>query len=97
MQLIVDNPQHFKFKENLLWLGLSSLITAFIWISYSIYDVYISSNIDPEVEQLLEPLSPHLDDEVLGKLSSRVRPDEEFTVIIVNEDELEASPSAAQS
>lgn len=95
MQLIVDNPRNFKFRENLLWLGLTSLITVLIWIGYSIYTAYNTSVPDEDVALLLEPLSPELDTELLAELLQRQEPTGQFSIVVAQDDDALSLPAAS--
>jgi hypothetical protein len=87
MRLIIDSSRHLKFKENLLWLGTTTLVTVVIWVVYTIYAAYSRPQLDPEVQALLTPLNPTLDREAIQMLGDLVIPPDEFTPIIVVEPE----------
>jgi hypothetical protein len=86
MRLMIDNTRHLKFKENLLWLGTTTLVTVVIWVVYAIYIAYNKPQLDPEVQALLTPLNPQLDQEAIKMLGEPVIPPENFTPIIIQKE-----------
>lgn len=80
MRLILENASQLKFKENMLWIGVMTLATVFIWVSYSVYSAVNKSTIDPNVNKLLTPLNPNLDQELLADLDNRFKPADQFTI-----------------
>ncbi len=86
MRLRKATNEHERVKVDVLVLGIFSLIAVLIWVGYSLYDTFIQSTIEPEVEALLEPLDPNLNSEVLSKLQDHYVPPEEFTILAVVRD-----------
>lgn len=75
MRLIIEDLKHLKLKENLLWLGTSTLVTVIIWIVFAIYSAYTKVQLDPEVQSLLKPFNPSLDQTALKLVSDQYLPD----------------------
>jgi hypothetical protein len=72
----------FKLKEDLLWVGVSTLVTAILWIVYAIYNAFAQITTDPEVQSLLKPLNPVLDHQVLSQLDDYYRPPDDYTILV---------------
>jgi hypothetical protein len=83
MRLIIDNSRHLKLKENLLWLGTATLVTVVIWVVYAIYVAYNKPQLDLEVQSLLAPLDPNLDEQTIQMLGEPITLPEEFTPIVI--------------
>lgn len=99
MRLLISNANQFKIKQDLLWVGIFTFITALTWIVYSIYLAYNQTTIDPEISAILEPLNPTLDQETLTLVGNRFEPPQNFVVIVEQEevDELEESQIPSQN
>lgn len=85
MRLILHDANQFKFKQDLLWVGVSTLATVIIWIMYSIYAAFTQTTIDSEVQQMLSPINPTLDKSVLTKLEDVYYPPENYTILVKQE------------
>lgn len=86
MRLILHDVRQFKFKQDLLWVGITTLATIIIWIAYSVYAAFSLSNPDPEIGQLLKPINPTLDKTVLTQLQEYYEPPADFTILIRQKD-----------
>lgn len=86
MRLHKAANEHERVKVDVLVLGIFSLIAVLIWVAYSLYDTFLQSTIEPEVEALLEPLDPNIDSEVITKLQDHYSLPEEFTILAVVRD-----------
>jgi hypothetical protein len=80
MRIIIQDVQHLKLKQDLLWLGTATLVTVVIWISYAIYAAFNKTTVDSEVQKLLTPLTPTLDRVTLSSLDNRFVPPETFPI-----------------
>lgn len=87
MRLLISNANQFKVKQDLMWVGILTFVTALVWITYSIYLAYNTSTIDSEVSALLDPLNPTLDQETLSQVSNRFKPPEDFLILVRQESE----------
>ena len=87
MRLLITDAEQFKVKQDLMWVGVLTLVTAIVWIVYSIYLAYNTSTIDPEVSTLLDPLNPTLDQETLSLVADRFEPPQEFTILVIQDSE----------
>ena len=76
MRLIIQDSKHLKLKQDLLWIGTTTLVTVIIWIVYAIYSAYNQPTFDSDIEQLITPLNPSLDQETLLSLEDRFVPPE---------------------
>ncbi len=83
MRLIVHDYKHLKLKQDLLWVGTSTLVTVIFWIAYAVYSSFTKEYSDPLIEQLATPLDPTINQEVLNSLSDRHVPPEPFVVLTV--------------
>lgn len=72
-----------RVKVDILVLGIFSLIAVLIWVAYSLYDTFIQTTIEPEVESLLKPLDPNIDSEVIARLKDHYVMPDEFTILAV--------------
>lgn len=81
MRLIIEDVRHLKLREQMLILGMTTLVTVVMWITYAIYIAYNKPQVDEEVVGLLSPLDPNLDQETLTGLEGRVAPPTEFTIV----------------
>ena len=87
MRLVVHDYKHLKLKQDLLWVGTSTLVTVLFWIAYAVYISFRKDYSDPTAEKLTTPLNPNLDQELLQGLTQRYSPPENFTVLTIAEDE----------
>ena len=85
MRLILHDANQFKFKQDLLWVGVSTLATVVIWIMFSIYSAFTQTTIDPEVQKMLSPINPTLDKSVLAKLEDVYYPPDNYTILVKQE------------
>lgn len=60
-----------KFDRKFVWLAGLTLFTAIIWVSLQSYHQLIKKDQLEDVEQLLTPLNPNLNTEVLDKISGQ--------------------------
>lgn len=85
MQLVLHNAKNLKFKQDLLWVGVSTLATIIIWIIYSIYVAFTTPTTDNEINKLLTPINPILDKETLSQLEDVYYPPETYTILVKQE------------
>ena len=85
MRLIIHNANQFKLKQDLLWVGVSTLATVIIWIIYSVYVAFTQSTVDPQINKYLTPINPTLDKAVLAQLEDRYLPPDSFTILVRQE------------
>lgn len=83
MRLIIQDSKHLKLKQDLLWIGTTTLVTVIIWIAYAIYSAYNQPAFDPDIEELIAPLNPSLDQETLLSLENRFIPPEPYTILVM--------------
>jgi hypothetical protein len=81
MRIIIQDVKHYKLKQDLLWVGTATLVTVIIWVAYSIYLAFNKTTVDPEVNRLLQPLNPSLDQQTLMSLDDRFTPPDQFTPV----------------
>jgi len=81
MKLIVNDVKHLKLKETLLWLGLSTGFTVFVWVSYSVYAALNKPTFTDEIIELSQPIDPTLNKAALDSLEQRFNPPDAFTVV----------------
>lgn len=82
MKLNPANRSLDKLRAGLLYVGVVTVITVVIWVSVSIYASYSKPSIDPDIQAIIKPINPSLDNQVLiNYSSSRVRPPEQFQII----------------
>lgn len=93
MRILIQTASQLKFKEELLWLGTTTLATVIIWIIYAVYVAYNTPMVDPDVQSLLRPLNPTLNDEILKTLPGRYVPQEPYTILVYPEGAAEARPA----
>lgn len=86
MRLHKATHENERIKVDILVLGIFSLIAVLIWVAYSLYDTFLQSTIEPDVEALLEPLDPNLNSDVIAKLQDHYVLPEEFTILAVIRD-----------
>lgn len=86
MRLHKAANEHERVKVDVLILGIFSLIAVLIWVAYSLYDTFLQSTIEPEVEALLKPLDPNLNSDVIAKLQDHYVLPDEFTILAVIRD-----------
>ena len=84
MRIIIQDIKHLKLKQDLLWVGTTTLVTVILWVAFAIYTAFNKSTIDPSVNKLLEPLNPSLDQVALDSLKNRFVPPEEFTILVLD-------------
>lgn len=82
MRLILTKASHFKMKQNLLWFGTTTFVTVLFWIIYSVYIAFSHTEVDPQVQQLLTPLNPTLNEETLAIFEDRYQPPDEYTILV---------------
>ena len=85
MRLMLQDANQFKFKQDLLWVGVSTFATVLIWIFYSIYVAFTQTTIDTEVQSMLTPINPTLDKSVLSLLEDVYYPPEDYTILVRQE------------
>jgi uncharacterized protein YpuA (DUF1002 family) len=83
MRLLFSNVSQFKFKRDMLTLTVMTFVTVIFWIIYSVYAAFSKSTVDPSIQQLLTPLNPTLNQEVLALFNDRYQPPTDFNILIV--------------
>lgn len=58
-------------NRELLFISLFTLLTVIVWVSIELITTTRTSTITPQMQQLLTPLSPKIDTEVIDILSAR--------------------------
>lgn len=82
MKLNPANRSLDQFRAGLMYVGIVTVITIVIWVSVSVYSSYSKPTIDPDIEAIIKPLNPSLDNQVLiDYSSSRISPPEQFQII----------------
>lgn len=84
MRLIIEDAKNLKLKQDFLWIGTATLVTVIIWVSYSVYSAFNTSQTDPEIQLLLNQFNPNLDMDTLMSLEQKFIPPDDFTVNRVN-------------
>jgi len=83
MKLSQSNLKSDQIRANLFFLGIGALIAVILWIATSVYGAYSTDKTDEQISQLLEPIDPTLDLEVINEYQqSRVNPSTEFEITI---------------
>lgn len=84
MKLQLLNRSVDKMRVNLMYVGIITVVTIVVWVSVSIYTSYSKPSIDPEILEVIKPINPSLDNQVLLNYStSRIRPPEQFQIISI--------------
>lgn len=83
MKLTVEHPDSIRTRYNLFVIGTFTLAASVIWIGYSLYDTYSTSTVDPEVQDLLSPLDPSIDIEIINELETRIQPPTDFVITAI--------------
>ncbi|KKR80841.1 MAG: hypothetical protein UU73_C0002G0174 [Candidatus Daviesbacteria bacterium GW2011_GWA1_41_61] len=52
-----------------LYILIATLITVLIWVASDIIHTRTQSDISPQVQEVLEPVNPNFDQEVINSLS----------------------------
>jgi hypothetical protein len=69
-----------KKREDLLRILIFTLITAFIWIGFSIFQSQRETKVSSDVQKHTQPLNPNIDRNTIAELESKRRySDEELT------------------
>lgn len=58
-------------NKDLLILSILTFITVLAWIAFDVYHAATTSTITPLQKELIEPLSPSFDQEVILKIKGR--------------------------
>lgn len=82
MRILFQSANQLKYREEMLWLGTTTLATVIIWIIYAVYVAYNTPVVDEQVQNLLKPLTPTLDATTLQGLNQRYTPQEPYTIIV---------------
>lgn len=75
----------YRLQKDIVFLTVSMFITVFIWISFNIYDAYVTSTIDDVLQTQILPIDGKFNVDTIEKLQTRK---------IVAPDYTEASPQA---
>lgn len=82
MKLVDEKRQLQKFKSNLFYFGILSLVTVIVWVGFSVSKLYFKETTDSEIQSLIKPLKPSLESDVLEKFKqTRSYAPETFTII----------------
>jgi hypothetical protein len=84
MRIIIQDVKHLKIKQDLLWIGTTTLVTIILWVAYAIYTAFNQSSIDPAIKKLLEPLNPSLDQTALEVVKQRFVVPDDFTILVID-------------
>jgi hypothetical protein len=82
MRILFQSANQLKYREEMLWLGTTTLATVIIWIIYAVYVAYNTPVVDEQVQNLLKPLNPNLNATTLQGLTQRYTPQEPYTIIV---------------
>lgn len=82
MRILFQSANQLKYREEMLWLGTTTLATVIIWIIYAVYVAYNTPVVDEQVQNLLKPLTPNLDATTLKGLNQRYTPQEPYTILV---------------
>ncbi|OGV96806.1 hypothetical protein A2W24_03140 [Microgenomates group bacterium RBG_16_45_19] len=85
MRLIIEDTKHLNLAQDLLWVGTFTLVTVIIWIVYGVYVTFTKPYPDSDTSQLLTPLNPTLDQEMLHNLSQRFAPPSDLVILVKSE------------
>lgn len=58
-------------NQHLLYIGVFSLVAAIVWVGTSLFQSQRSTGIDPELQQLAEPLNPNINTFAIDRLEQR--------------------------
>ena len=67
---MINQPAKKKSRRNLV-VAIITTITALSWVGFEAYRAYITTKIKPATRQLLTPLLPELDIEILEDLKEK--------------------------
>lgn len=60
-----------KDSQRNLVLSILTLITVIVWVGFEVYHAATKSNVKPEVRNLLAPVNPKLNTEILDQLKDK--------------------------
>ncbi len=60
-----------KSRQRVIWLAGITLFTVFIWVALDSYHELVRRDRLEDVSQLLTPLNPELDEEIIEKIEQR--------------------------
>lgn len=60
-----------KRSKDVLYIVILALVVALVWIVISVYHAAVKTSVPPNIQKLTTPLTPTIDIELLGTLSSR--------------------------
>ncbi len=86
MRIIIQDAKHLKLKQDMLWIGTTTLVTVVVWVGFAIYTAFNQTKVDTSVSKLLTPLNPSLDQEALAILDKQVNLPTEFSVLVITKD-----------
>ena len=81
MRIIIKDLKHWKFKRDILTIGILTLVAVILWIAIEVYQTYTQTTIAGNIKKQLEPLSPSIDTQVIDSLKNRFRPPQTFSVV----------------
>ncbi|KKS80547.1 MAG: hypothetical protein UV54_C0003G0002 [Candidatus Beckwithbacteria bacterium GW2011_GWA2_43_10] len=68
---MINNRYGKNFGKDFFRLSILTLVTVIIWIGMTVYKTLNISQVKPEVQQLLLPLTPTIDLDTMEKIRQR--------------------------